>query len=152
MPSKIKRYSIKLTKEHPRLYKTNMFSIDDYSTVLQMFAQNFKDLDREIFSMIMLDENKKIIGINDISIGSLNSTTVHPREIFKVALAANAKYIILGHNHPSGDLTPSKYDIAISNKMRKCGNVLDVQIINSLILGIDGTTKYNAILSNFCSK
>lgn len=141
----ITNYSFNIIKEKSALYDENIID-DEYELAAKIFADNFKDSDKEIFSIIMLDKNKKIIGINDVSIGSLNASIVHPREVFKVALTAHAKYIVMGHNHPSGSLMPSVEDIKTTTRLIKCGNAIGIGVLASLILGIDGNyDKYTTI-------
>ena len=141
----ITSYSFNIIKERSSLYEKNVMD-NDYALAAQIFADNFRDSDKEIFSIIMLDKNKKVIGINDVSIGSLSASIVHPREVFKVALTAQAKYIILGHNHPSGCLMPSREDKNTTNRLKKCGNAIDIKVLTSMILGIDGNCNRYTII------
>lgn len=89
----------------------------------------------EIFVMVCLDTKKQIIAGFEVSRGSLNSTIVSTREVFKRAITANADTIILGHNHPSGSLKPSMADIQVTNKLVKAGELLDIQVIDHIIIG-----------------
>lgn len=141
----ITSFSFNIIKEKSALYEKNIMD-DDFALAGELFAKNFIDSDKEIFAIILLDEKKKVIGINDVSIGSLNSSIVHPREVFKVALAAKAKYIIAGHNHPSGCLWPSKEDEKTTKRLMQCGNAIGIKVLASMILGIDGDgTNYKII-------
>ena len=141
----ITNFSFNIIKEKSALYEKNIMD-DDFALAGELFAKNFIDSDKEIFAIILLDAKKKVIGINDVSIGSLNSSIVHPREVFKVALAAKAKYIIAGHNHPSGNLEPSKEDEKTTKRLMQCGNAIGIKVLASMILGIDGDgTNYKII-------
>jgi DNA repair protein RadC len=93
--------------------------------------------DRENFVVLLLDTKNKVVGINTVSIGTLNSAVVHPREVFKPAILANAASIILAHNHPSGDPAPSKEDVAVSKKLMEAGRLLEIEVLDHIIVGDD---------------
>jgi DNA repair protein RadC len=84
---------------------------------------------------LLLDIKNKVIGINTVSIGNLNSSIVHPREVFKPAILSNAASILLAHNHPSGDPEPSREDVAITTRLVEAGKILGIDVIDHLILG-----------------
>jgi DNA repair protein RadC len=86
----------------------------------------------------MLDVKNQVIGIHTVSIGNLNSAIVSPREVFKAAILANAASIILGHNHPSGDTTPSPEDIQVTQVLFQAGKLLDIDVLDHVIIGEDG--------------
>ena len=89
----------------------------------------------ESFYIFTLDTKNKINGIFEVSRGSLNSTIVHPREVFKRALLQNASSIILLHNHPSGDPIPSKEDIYLTNRLVEAGNLLGIKVLDHIVVG-----------------
>ena len=89
----------------------------------------------ESFYIFTLDTKNKITGIFEVSKGSLNSSIVHPREVFKRALLQNANSIILLHNHPSGDPTPSGEDIDLTNRLVEAGDLLGIRVLDHLIVG-----------------
>ena len=89
----------------------------------------------ESFFIFTLDTKNKINGIFEVSRGSLNSSIVHPREVFKRALLQNANSIILLHNHPSGDPAPSKDDIDITNRLIEAGDLLGIRVLDHIIIG-----------------
>jgi DNA repair protein RadC len=92
-------------------------------------------LNQEILKVILLSTKNTIIGIKDIFKGSLNTSIVHPREIYKEAINKNSASIIICHNHPSGDPTPSKEDINITLRVKECGNIIGIQLIDHIIIG-----------------
>ena len=92
-------------------------------------------LEKEYFKGIYLDSRKRIIKQETIFIGSLNESVVHPREIFKIALDENAAAIILVHNHPSGDPSPSSFDIEVTKELITAGNLLGIEILDHIIIG-----------------
>ena len=90
--------------------------------------------DRENFVVMMLDAKNQVIGINTVSVGSLSSTPVHPREVFKPAILSNTAGVILCHNHPSGNLTPSESDKNLTRKIIQGGKLLDIKVIDHVIV------------------
>ncbi|HMM21462.1 MAG TPA: JAB domain-containing protein [Selenomonadales bacterium] len=92
----------------------------------------------EMFCALFLNTKHKIIGAAEISHGTLNSSVVHPRELFKRALFHNAAAVIIGHNHPSGDPEPSREDIELLTKLKEAGEILGISIIDQIIIGGDG--------------
>lgn len=91
--------------------------------------------DREHLVLLTLNIKNVIINISTVSIGSLNSSIVHPREVFKPAILSNAAAIIMAHNHPSGDVTPSKEDINITHRIKEGGKLLGIQLLDHIIIG-----------------
>lgn len=92
-------------------------------------------LNQETLRLVLLNTKNIIIGIKDVFIGSLNTSIVHPREIFKAAIIKNSASIIICHNHPSGDISPSKEDINITLRIKECGDILGIQLLDHLIIG-----------------
>jgi DNA repair protein RadC len=83
----------------------------------------------------MLDTRQRVIRIKILSLGSLDSTVVHPREVFREAASASAAAIVLFHNHPSGDPTPSEDDLALTARMISAGVVMGIDVVDHIILG-----------------
>ena len=92
-------------------------------------------LKQEVLKLIMLDTKNNILGVKDVFKGSLNTSIVHPREIFKEALKKSSSSIIICHNHPSGDPTPSKEDINITIRIKECGKIMGIDLLDHLIIG-----------------
>ena len=90
--------------------------------------------DRETFAILLLDTKHKINWIHPVSTGSLNASIVTPRETFKAAIEANASAIILSHNHPSGDTTPSKEDLAITQRLLEAGKIIGIEVLDHVIV------------------
>ena len=99
-------------------------------------------LEKEHFRLISLNTKNHVVGIDDIFIGSLNSSIVHPREVFKKALEKNAASVILVHNHPSGDPEPSRDDIQATGRLVKAGEILGVEVLDHIIIG---TNRYKSL-------
>lgn len=85
--------------------------------------------------LLCLDSKNQPTAINTVSIGCLNSSIVHPREVFKVAILSNSASIIVYHNHPSGDIKPSKDDINITQRLKESGKILGIDLIDHIIVG-----------------
>lgn len=92
-------------------------------------------LDREHFAVILLNTKNRVIGINTVSVGTLNSSLVHPREVFKPAIVGNAAMVILAHNHPSGDPTPSREDVEVTRRLVEAGKILGIEVLDHIIIG-----------------
>jgi len=91
----------------------------------------------EVFVIITLDNANRLTGLFEVSVGSLNSSIVNPREVFKRAILNNAKSIVMAHNHPSGVLEPSKEDIDITKKLVAVGELLGIEVFDHIIVGKD---------------
>ena len=98
-------------------------------------------VDREHFVIVMLNRKNRCIGVHTVAIGSLTSAVVHPREVFKAAVLANASAIVCGHNHPSGETEPSQEDRTLTNRLVECGKLMGIHVLDHVIVG-HGTTNY----------
>lgn len=105
--------------------------------VFDYFHERLKDKKEEYFYILMLNTQNYLIGEQLISKGILDSSIVHPREVFKPAIKNSASKIILVHNHPSGDPTPSQEDLEINQKLIKSGEELGIRVVDSIILAGD---------------
>lgn len=94
--------------------------------------------DREHLLLVCVDTKNQPTSISTISVGSLNSSVVHPREVFKAAILTNAHSIFLAHNHPSGDASPSREDIGVTQRIAECGELLGIPLLDHIIVG-DGS-------------
>ena len=93
---------------------------------------------REVFAVTCLDTKHKVIGICEVSSGTLDASLVHPREVFQPAMLSNCSAIILCHNHPSGDPTPSREDLKVTEMLSDCGHKLGIPVLDHVIHG-DGS-------------
>lgn len=123
--------AVRYSKED-RGTKTKITSPDVVSNLLM---DEMKFLQKEEFKILILDTKNQITKVETISIGTLNASIVHPREVFKTALLNSANSIILVHNHPSGDPTPSNEDINITNRLIDAGTLLGIKVLDHIILG-----------------
>lgn len=106
--------------------------------VLGFYAPTFEGLKKETFLMVMLNVRKRVIRDEVISIGSLSGTVVHPREVFRPAIKESAHSIIMVHNHPSGDPSPSEEDRDITSCLSRAGKLLDIPVVDHVILAGGG--------------
>ena len=131
-------FKIKLVREKFDIdcsYDTKISCPSDVVDVVRKFIENFND--REVFVLICLSTKNDIAGLNLVSMGSINSSLVHPREVFKPAILSNASRVIVAHNHPSGDTEPSKEDVEVTKRLYKAGELLGIEVLDHLIVGED---------------
>lgn len=101
----------------------------------QILKDYFANLPSEHFVALLMDTKNHVRAFSPVSIGTLNASIVHPRELFQRAILGNCSSVILSHNHPSGDPTPSPEDIELSHKLCEAGKILDIVILDHLIIG-----------------
>jgi len=121
---------------HMQFEQKGLLSSQDAQEVLRRLIETHGQPDREQFCIILLNTKNRIIGLNIVSTGDLSSATVHPREVLKPAILANAASLILAHNHPSGDLKPSPEDIAMTKRIIKAAKVMGITIHEHLIISM----------------
>jgi DNA repair protein RadC len=90
---------------------------------------------KEMFITLHLDGKNRIMAMDVVSIGSLNQSIVHPREVFKTALLSNAAALILIHQHPSGDPSASSEDLSITRRLKKAGEIMGIKVLDHIIVG-----------------
>lgn len=128
--------SIKMVREGSILYEGRKITTPSQAAEIgRLFLENS---DREKLIVCCLDTKNQPISVSVVSIGSLNSSIVHPREVFKVAILSNSASIIIMHNHPSGDTTASSEDINITNRLKECGKLMGISLIDHIIIGSEG--------------
>jgi len=102
--------------------------------VVPLLAE-IKDQHKEYFLCLYLNARNQVIHKEIISIGSLSASIVHPREVFQVAVCRSAASLILGHNHPSGDVSPSQDDLELTRRLKKAGELMGIEVLDHLIIG-----------------
>jgi DNA repair protein RadC len=110
------------------------------SDVAEIFMPLLRDEVKEKFIVVCLNTANKIIKYEIISVGNLNTSIVHPREVFRVAIDNSSANIIILHNHPSGNPEPSNEDISITKKLKEAGRILDIQLFDHIIIAGDTYT------------
>jgi DNA repair protein RadC len=103
--------------------------------VYRRLFPRMREQKKEMFIELCLDTKNQILKEEVISVGSLNANVVHPREVFKLALTESAAHLIVAHNHPSGDPTPSREDIEITKKLVETGNIMGITVLDHVIIG-----------------
>lgn len=110
-------------------------SVKSANDVVNLMMEELRYLKKEIFKALLLNTKNQIIKVTDISMGSLNSSIVHPREVFSEAIKYGANSIIFVHNHPSGDPTASAEDIQTTQRLENAGNILGIKVLDHIIIG-----------------
>lgn len=105
------------------------------SDIADLVLDELRMLKQEVLILVTLDTKNKVISKKEIFKGGLNSSLIHPREIFKEAVKDSAASIIICHNHPSGDPTPSRDDINITTRLKECGKIMGIELLDHLIIG-----------------
>lgn len=111
--------------------------------IIQKLIQTRGQPDREQFCIILLNAKNQMIGVNIVSTGCLTSASVHPREVLKPAILANACGMILCHNHPSNDLTPSEADIYLTRQIIQASKAMGIQVHEHLIINMENALYYS---------
>ena len=109
--------------------------VNNPSDIAKYYMEKLKDLKKEYFIAVFLDSKNKVIKDEAISIGTLNSSLVHPREVFKEAIKNSANSIILVHNHPSGNVEPSDEDYRVNKVLIEAGELVGIKVLDHLIVG-----------------
>lgn len=121
-----------------RLSKATAQTTLDFSTpssIARYYMEDMRHRQQEVLKLLLLNTRSRLVGETDISKGTINSALISPRELFVEALQKNAVSIILLHNHPSGDATPSKEDILITKRIRDAGNLIGIRLLDHIIIG-----------------
>ncbi len=128
-------YKLKMVHEDSVPYaKTHIFSPENIAS-FAWDAMKLHEEPEENFVIVCLNTKNRIVGVHIISIGSLNSSIVHPREIFKAAMLNNAASIICLHNHPSGDPEPSREDKETTQRIVEAGKVIGINVLDHIVVG-----------------
>lgn len=127
--------AIEIGKRINYLDALSKVKINEPSTIANLFMDEMRYLQKEHFRVVLLDTKNQIIVTEEISVGTLNASIVHPRDVFRAAIKRNANSIILIHNHPSGDPTPSREDINISHRLLEAGNLIGIKVLDHIIIG-----------------
>jgi DNA repair protein RadC len=109
--------------------------LDTPERIADLLREASRPQDVEQFRVVLLNTRRRLIGLETISQGTLDTLLVHPREVFKRAIAANASAVVLVHNHPSGDPTPSEADIKVTRDLIRAGQLLKIEVLDHVIIG-----------------
>jgi DNA repair protein RadC len=106
--------------------------------IADFIKNTLKGKKKEHFIALLLDTRNRLKKVTEVSIGNLDTSIAHPREVFKEAIAASASSIIIAHNHPSGDCTPSSDDIELTKRLVKAGEIIDITVLDHIIVSDTG--------------
>ena len=109
--------------------------LDTPERIADLLREESRPQDVEQFRVVLLNTRRRLIGLETISQGTIDTLLVHPREVFKRAIAANASAVVLVHNHPSGDPTPSEADIKVTRDLIRAGQLLKIEVLDHVIIG-----------------
>ena len=135
MADKLEQVAIRMV-EQPPLYSNEPMNNPDVA--IRVMNEFLSQMDRELFCIVNLQADLTPINMNIVSVGSLNEALINPREIFKSAILSNAHSMMLIHNHPSGNLTPSTSDIQTTARMQELGELMGISLVDHIITGRDG--------------
>jgi DNA repair protein RadC len=122
-----RRMAMEMRQESPTL--------DCPERIADLLREENRAYDVENFQVVLLNTRRRLIRVETISQGTLDTILVHPREVFKSAIAANAAAVVLAHNHPSGDPTPSEADIKVTRDLIRAGQLLKIEVLDHVIIG-----------------
>jgi DNA repair protein RadC len=114
-------------------------NVDDITKVIR---GELLDKDREHLICLNLSARHFVIGLHTVSIGTLTASLAHPREIFKAAIIQGAAGIIIAHNHPSGDPSPSEEDVRLTKRVSQAGQILGIPLLDHVVVGTEGTYSF----------
>ena len=109
--------------------------LDHPEAIVRLLREENQVRNVETFQVLLLNTRRRLIRVEEISQGTLDTILVHPREVFRSAIAANAAAIVLAHNHPSGDPTPSEADIKVTRDLIRAGQLLKIEVLDHVIIG-----------------
>jgi DNA repair protein RadC len=118
------------------------YSIRDPESLVRAIRKGIQDRAKEHFKLVLLNTRNKITGVSTISIGTLNASLVHPREVFRSAIAHSASSIILVHNHPSDDPDPSDDDLTLTRRLADAGRLMGIEVLDHIIITSRGYTSF----------
>ncbi len=142
----IKMIETQLSSAWATVYSEKIVTPNQAATIMHNLIG---EADREHFAALFLNSHYQVTHAHIVSCGSANSAPVHPREVFKAAVLANAAAIVVGHNHPSGDVYPSIEDHKVVERLKRAGELLGIEVLDALIVG--PSKRFYATSSDSCS-
>lgn len=115
--------------------------LDTPERVANCFREEFRSYNTERFKVVCLNTRRHIINVHEIAVGTLDTVLVHPREVFRPAITSSAAAILVLHNHPSGDPTPSDADVRVTRDLVRAGQLLKIELLDHVILGLPSEEK-----------
>ncbi len=134
------RAAFELGRRQDLVPEVGEYSIKEPERLVKALRKSIQEKAKEHFKLVLLNTRNKIIGISTISVGTLNASLVHPREVFRDALTHSASSIILVHNHPSDDPEPSDDDLAMTRRLADAGRLMGIEVLDHIIITRTGYT------------
>lgn len=137
-PSKAKaiRSAFLLVQELAKERRKDYPVLDTPERVAACFQEEFRSYNTERFKVVCLNTRRHIINVHEVAVGTLDTVLVHPREVFRPAITSSSAAILVLHNHPSGDPTPSEADIRVTRDLIRAGQLLKIELLDHVILGL----------------
>ena len=127
--------TLELTKRYLEEQLRTDHVFNNPAKVMDYLAVQMRDFQRDVFVVLLLDTRHRLIEFIELFHGTINSASVHPREVAKIALQKNSAAVIVAHNHPSGSAEPSKADIRITKRLKAALEILDIQLLDHFVVG-----------------
>ena len=131
-PYTLDKVAIRMVKEPPLYSSTPVRSPDD---AVRIVSEMLKGYDREVFCLVNFRNDMSPINMNIVSVGTLNASIAHPRDILKSPVLSNAASVMAFHNHPSGSLEPSREDVQVTDKLQKLFSLVEIPLLDHIIIG-----------------
>ena len=131
-PFKLDQVSIRMVMDPP-LYSDVPLTTPE--AAIKVLRDVFKDYDREVVCLVNLKNNMQPINLNIVSIGVIDQAIIHPRELLKSSILSNASSVLIAHNHPSGNLTPSALDISMTDRLQQVFTLMGIDLVDHIIIG-----------------
>jgi DNA repair protein RadC len=129
---------VEFSRRAPSWTSPSRPSLSRPEDVVALCGPQLRGLDREHFWALALNTKNRLLRMSEVSVGSLNASIVHPRELFRDAVRASAASLLLVHNHPSGDPTPSGADLQLTRRLVRAGDVLGIEVLDHVVIGDGG--------------
>lgn len=124
-----------LAQRMAREFRAESPLVETPEQVAELMREEYRQANVETFKVLLLNRRNRLIRAESVSQGTVDTILIHPREVFRLAIAANATAVVLVHNHPSGDPTPSSADLAATNDLVRAGQVLKIEVMDHVIIG-----------------
>ncbi len=140
-------FGLKLSQAVSEIYQErkleNSFKLDSSESIYNYLKEKIGREEKEHFIILFFDTQNKLI-VNRVSVGILNASLVHPREVFNKAISCNASHVVVAHNHPSGEHSPSEEDIIITKRLVEAGKIIGITLVDHIIISKNGYTSLRA--------
>ncbi len=127
--------AMELAKRISTRLRTGQPAVSSPADAAALVMEDLRHRMKEHFQVLLLDTKNKVVGIEEVSVGSLNASLIHPREVFRPAIRKACACIILVHNHPSGDPTPSREDLEVTRRLCEAGRLVGIEVLDHVVIG-----------------